>query len=275
MRAHSTLMFAVAVASAGTAQAETDEGGRYFTNKHVIALGAAYQDPDAKLRATSPNLPDVTVELDDLNVDDSDLSWALEYRWRFSPRWMLSVMAYTFDNEGRRGVERDFNFDGVEFKAGAEVQTSLDVDTYIVDVLYRVYRSKRAEIMLGGGLHAFDLEAAISGRAFIGGSERESATGSSDLLAPLPNLRAQATYQFKENWGAYIAAGWLSASYDEYDGSFAYIHARLGYWFNEHWGTTLGYQFVDIDLTQERSRGREIGVDINFKGPTMQLHYRF
>lgn len=41
---------------------------------------------------------------------------------------------------------------------------------------------------------------------------------------------------------------------------------RLGYWFSERWGATLGYQLVDIDLTEEKSGGAEVGVDASFSG---------
>ena len=275
MRAHLLLVFVIVVALAEVAQAETGEVAGRFKAEHVISIGAAYQKPEVELRASVPNLPEVSLDLDDLAIDDNHTSWALEYRWRFASRWMLAAMAYTFDEDGRRGVERDFNFDGVEFKAGAEVETGFSIDTYIVDLLYQVYQSERTEIMLGGGLHAFDLEASISGRAFVGERERESATGTSELLAPLPNLKAQANFQLDDNWGVYVATGWLSASYEDFDGSFAYIHARLGYWFHERWGATLGYQYVDIDLSQEKSNGREIALDASFVGPTVQLFYRF
>ncbi len=275
MRSRATLLAGHFCFASVAVMAEEDISSRFFTAKHVIGIGAAHQEADAAIRASVSDLPEVEVDLDDLGMGDDYTSWSLEYRWRFAPRWMLSAMAYTFDEDGRRSVERDFNFDGVVFKAGASVDTELSIDTYIVDVVYEVYQSEQLEIMLGGGLHAFDLETSITGRAFIGDIERERTTGTSELLAPLPNLRAQALYQISDHWGAYMAAGWLSASYEDFDGDFAYLHARAGYWFNEHWAASLGYQWVDIDLTQEKSRDRETQLDATFRGPTLQLIYRF
>ena len=78
---------------------------------------------------------------------------------------MLVGLAYTFSQDGTRATERDFNFDGFEFQAGASLDTELSVDTYILDVMYSLYQTDRAEIMFGGGIHAIDLEASISGRA--------------------------------------------------------------------------------------------------------------
>ncbi len=255
--------------------AQADEGDKYFFADSVIGVGVADQSADAQLRASVANLPETSVDLDDLGIDDEDWSWALEWRWRFAPKWMLVGLAYRFSQEGNRSVERDFNFDGVEFTAGAKADTELSVDTYILDLMYQVYRSERGEILLGGGIHAIDLDASIKALAFVGNQEREVSAANSELLAPLPNLRAQAFYSFGNGWGAGVAMGWLSANVDDYDGSFVYLHPRLGYAFSERWGVTLGYQFVDLDLTYEKSSRRETEFEVEFTGPTLFLNYRF
>ena len=72
-----------------------------------------------------------------------------------------------------------------------------------------------------------------------------------------------------------MALGWLSANYDDYDGSFAYIHPRLAYTIGNHWAVTAGYQYVDIELTRSRSNGRELEFNSTFQGPTLFVSYRF
>lgn len=235
----------------------------------------AYERVDADLRASVGELPEVKVDLDDLGMKQDDWSWAFEGRWRFKPKWALVGLAYQFDQNGDRSVSRDFNFDGKEFLAGASVDTEIQINTYILDVLYSVYSSEHSEIMLGGGIHAIDLGVSIESRAFIGDLERESAKGTSEILAPLPNLRVQGYHEFNDNWGVGLSAGWLSANYGDYDGGFLYIHPRVYYAFNESWALTAGYQFVQIDLTREQSANRESEFNVDFKGPTVFLNYRF
>jgi len=242
---------------------------------HMIIAGGSYQTADAEFRASVGDLPEVTVDLDDLAIDDKDMSWALEYRWRFSDKWVFSGMAYTFEQTGSRQARRDFNFDGFEFQAGADLDTELEVDTYIVDALYSVYRTERSEILVGGGFHILDLEASIQGRAFVGEFERESARGSSDILAPLPNLRAQGMWAFTERWAAMVSMGWLSANIDDYDGGFAYVYGRMGYRLTEHVGVNIGYQFTDFNIEYKPDSNRESEFDVSFHGPTLSLAYRF
>ncbi len=247
----------------------------YFEFKNSIGMGAAYQSINADLRSSVGALPEVSVDLDDLGMDREDWSWALEGRWRFKPKWMLVGLAYQFEHDGARAISRDFNFEGKEFQAGTFLNTEISINTYIVDLMYQVYDSERAEVLVGGGVHAIDFDVSMSGAAFIGDQERQSARGSSELLAPLPNFRVQGFYAINQNWGAAVALGWLSADYDGYDGSFSYLHPRIAYAFAEHWSITAGYQYVKIDVTHQESNNRESAFDMNFNGPTIFMSYRF
>jgi hypothetical protein len=66
-------------------------------------------------------------------------------------------LAYQFEYDGARAISRDFNFEGKEFKAGTFLNTEISINTYIVDLMYQVYDSERAEVLVGGGVHAFDM----------------------------------------------------------------------------------------------------------------------
>jgi hypothetical protein len=221
------------------------------------------------------SLPEVSLNLDDLGVDDSDTSWLVEYRWRFKPKWGLVVAAYTFENDGSIGVRRDFNFDGIEFEAGVKLDSEIEIDVYIADIMYALHQSDNLEIMVGGGLHVFDLGMAIEGRVFAGDLEATEETARSDLLAPLPNLRFQGFYALTNRWGVGLTGGWLSASYDDYDGDFAYIHLRTTWLFTDRFSASLGYQYTSIDLTYEKSRHREAEFDVDMDGPTLAVSYAF
>ncbi len=47
------------------------------------------------------------------------------YRWRFRERWLLDIFAYQYEDEGRIAASKDFNYNGVEFTAGAVVDCTL------------------------------------------------------------------------------------------------------------------------------------------------------
>ena len=140
--------------------------------------------------------------------------------------------------------------------------------------MYTAYRSDRAEILVGGGLHMFQFDAEITGRAFVEEFDATRTSASDDILAPLPNLRAQGFYAFTPRLAAAATLGWLSANVDDFDGDFLFLHARLFYRFKGGFGVSAGYQFTDIDLEQKKSNGKN-EYSIDFDGPTVQLSYAF
>ena len=263
----------IIIASAGV-QVQAEPLHPLLSAKHTFVLGAYRQKADAEFFADPDRVGKANINLGDLGVEDTDTSYLLEYRYRLNEKWLFSIGTYRFRTDGKIEAKRNFMYDGVEFEAGARLDTKLDVDTYMLEALYSVYKTDRAEILLGGGLHMFDFSAAISGKVAVGDQERSGSRASSDILAPLPNFRAQGLYAFSPKWALVTTLGWLSANYEDYDGSFAYIHARTMYRFSERFGVGIGYQYVDVDLTQDRQRG-EVGFDIQFDGPAVYLGYSF
>ena len=257
-----------------TAQTEAFHPYLDTGEKHTLMLGYTRQQGDVTLSAQRDPLPETSIDLDDLGTDDAYNSWLVEYRYRINDRWGIVAGAFTFEVDGSRTVSRDFNWEGVEFEAGVSLQTDIEVDTYIVDVLYTAHRSERAELLVGGGLHMFDFSAELTGRVFAGDLEASRSNATDDILAPLPNLRAQGFYAFTPKLGAAATLGWLSANYDDYEGSFVFLHARLLYRFDGGFGLSAGYQFTDIDLEQDKSNGKN-EYEIEFDGPTLQLSYSF
>ena len=254
-----------------------DEGSSihpYLDATHIFSFGGALQEADAKIGATLTGRPGQTVDFGEIGLDETYGSGYLEYRYSFSRRWQLVASAQTFRSDGKREASTEIEFGDQTFPVGAQIKSSLTIDTYFVDLLYKVYRSDRAAIWLGGGLHFFDFDAELSARLTVGDESNTSQGDSSELLAPLPNLRAQAFYAFDEKWAVYGVLGWLSADIDEWSGSFTYLHTKAHYRFTERFGVALGYQFTDVNVSRDRTN-LETEFDIQFTGPSAQITYAF
>ena len=241
---------------------------------HTFTVGAFYQDSDASVFAGADGKPGAEIGLDDLGVTEDDTSWLLDYSYRLNEKWMFSVGAYIFDVDGERTISRDVEFGGVEFPIGANIETTFEVDTYIADVMYRVYGSERAEIFIGGGVHVLDISTELDSDTFIGGNTGSRSRSSEDLLAPLPNLRMQGFFAITPKWAVSGTVGWLSLDYEDYEGSFSYLRARTTYRLTDSLDVGLGYQYLDIDFTNDRARG-EAGLEAEFNGPSLRMSYSF
>ncbi len=132
---------------------------------------------------------------------------------------------------------------------------------------------------VGAGLHAFDFEAAITGTVGIEGDGIEDGTfettkAAADVLAPLPNLRAGATFLITQRWEVTADAGWLSLEIDDIDGSYIYLNIGTEYRFTDRFGIGASYQLSKIDVTSTNSDGLD-AIDVEFSGPSIYLTYGF
>ncbi len=261
-----------ALASSG--QAQTESVHPYLDRKHTFLAGMYFQDAKAEVSARVDPFPRQTIGLGALGVSESDDSWYLEYRYRINERWGLAAAGHSFSSRGTRGNIRSFNFAGVEFPVGAELRSELSVDTYFIDAIYNVFRSPQTEISVGLGLHAFDFEMEIKGEARAGPTLFTESEAADDLLAPLPNLRLQLFHAFDSRWSIGASGGWVSANIDEWDGKFLFLHGRAAYRITEHLGLSVGYQFLDVDVTRSQPRKRQ-EYDIEFEGPTVTFTATF
>jgi opacity protein-like surface antigen len=247
-----------------------------LTNTHTFLLGGFQQDVDAAFYADADNqnIPSAKIDLGDLGMDETDFSWLAEYRYRMSDKWLFSVGGYKFDTSGSLEANKTFNYDGVEFEAGVDIESELSTSTFIFDAMYKVYDSDRANVFVGGGVHFTDVETELKGRINIGDVAGSGKRAGDTLLAPLPNLRAHGIYAFSPKWSVSGSVGWLSMNIDDYEGSFSYLSARLSYLLTDHLGLGLGYQYLDMDFSVQRKNG-EAGVDIQFNGPSAYISYSF
>ncbi|WP_439102799.1 outer membrane beta-barrel protein [Congregibacter sp.] len=256
------------------AQEGTDFGSRVFDTKHKLSIGATRQTTDLIIAATNENFEPTPLTLDDLGVSNTDTSYFIDYRYKFAKRWSLFLGAYSFTGSGENVWSRDFNFDGTEFSADTRVRADLDVDTYMVDVLYTVHRSDNVQVLLGAGLHALDFGVGLSGRLEINEVVDEATTAGTTLLAPVPNVRGSASWAVNDRIYFSLVGGWLSANVDEYEGDFTYAHLRGFYRIGEKLGVSLGYQSTDIDIQRIRPTNT-IDINAQLDGPTFTLTYTF
>jgi len=251
----------------------------FLKNKHFVYAGIYHQDGDLLAESRRGLAEPVEFEFDNLGIDDPYTSAMLDYHYRLSERWQLSAAYYRFtDGASGQRLNQDISWEGQEFTAGVALDIDWNLDTYIVDIMYNIKRTDNFELSVGGGLHAIDVEVTVAGEVGVEGAggrqvgAGETARGS--LLAPLPNLRATGFYAFNDKWAVQGTLGWLSLGYEDYDGDFSYLHLRAQYDINDTVGVSLGYQYVDVDVTEDLRLGFR-RFDMAFEGITAAVTFAF
>ncbi len=252
------------------------EDGRHsiFTSQLEVQLGAQYTVANADVAVTRAPLPETVLDLEDLGIDNNATVFWMNARWHFADRWAASFTYNRFDESGSTSVSETFNFDGVEYPVGAALESSLQLDAYIVDVAYSFGKGQNYEWGAGLGLHAFDFAASLQGTLNIGDASAEIGSAAQSLLAPVPNLRVFADYALNKRNALRFNAGWLSADVGDYDGALLYASARYEYSFSSRFGAGIGIQYTDVDLEHEPSSLKREQYAAEFLGAVAYITYR-
>ncbi|MDG2459870.1 MAG: hypothetical protein P8M73_03215 [Luminiphilus sp.] len=247
----------------------------YLSDRHHITVGGFRQHSDASFTANREGFEPTSVGLSSIGLDGRDSTLMIEYHFRKDERWQYSAGLYRYRQTGDLSAETAFNFDGVEVEVGSSLETDLAIDTYMFDAMYTLRRTDHSELSIGGGLHVLDNDVIVNSRRSVNGMETaEWERGRAALIAPLPNFRATYFHALSPRASIKLTAGWLSLTYDNYDGDFRYIHFMGQYRVTEAIGLMLGYQFAGIDIQENKDPGYN-RFDVDFSGLTFGMTYSF
>ena len=239
-----------------------------LTDRWTFDAAVMQQRVSAEVRSTRIGDTETKIDLDDLGVDDSEVTGQFSLSGRFADRWRANFAYTNLAVSGDTLNERDFNFGGIEFPIATRTESDLEIDTFIVSLDYAIRQKENLEWGVGAGLHAIDLsisfEAAVNNVSARGSDE--------DFLAPLPNLRWYMKYAISDKWLLSATAGWLGAKVDDYDGQLLVAGVKAEYRFNDNWSLGVGAQLIDIDLEVDDGDSRQ-DYDIQLPGAGVTLTY--
>jgi hypothetical protein len=238
----------------------------WFDRRVAVSIGVADFDVDATIAKWTEGEEVDYVNLARLGVPEGDTDLWTRLSARLGKRWQISMDYFTIDVAGGREVNFDFEFGDLVVPVGASVDASLDVDFYVLSMSYAFYRSDRLEIGAGVGVHGVDLAYDMFAEARVGSLVSALGEEDDEFLAPLPNAAVYATYALSPRLLGQVQAGWISLSYDEYDGELLALHAQLAYLLTARTSVGLGYTIFNFEVERDRGTRREF-YDLDLQGP--------
>ena len=227
-----------------------------------------------EFRSTKEGRPEVTVDMDDLGLDESAISPIAGFNIIFGKRWKLRFDYFGYHDDATRTAEFSFDFEDVSVPVGARIDSKFALDVYALNLSYNFIHTERARFGVGFGIHAADVDLRISASVTVAGSEVSLGEGREDFLAPVPNLYASGAYAFTERFILRYGAGWMSLSYGDFDGSLYFGNAFLEYWPYKYAGLGLGYRYLAVDVDYDPGNKKE-NYDVKLPGPIFYLTVGF
>jgi len=237
----------------------------------VLRGGLISYDMSGDFKSTKDGQPEIKVDMDDLGLEEDQTTYFLGAAFRIGERWRLRLDYFSYSDDANETVDKNFEFDDLIVPLSGKVDSSLDIDLYIANLSYDLYSSDRAKFGVGIGAHVVDFDLQIEGKASDGTDLGEA---SEDYTFPIPNLFVGGLYAITNNLLFNYGGGWMSMSYDEYDGELIFARGALEYWPFENVGLGAGYSYIAADVDRDTGKKKE-NYDVEMPGPIFYMTVGF
>jgi len=262
----SVCLAAAALLGCTSASASEQSSNSVLGQRYNFYGGAQIYQAEGKFSLTKEGQPKNSVDLDDIGLDDNLTSPVFGALFNFGPKWTLRVDYFGYHDDAKTTADSDFDFGDVVVDAGAKLDSSLDLDVYVINLAYNLYSTERAKFGVGFGVHLADIDLEIASQATVGGVVQAEQEESINETAPLPNLYMAGAYAFTDRFLLRYGGGWMSLSYGDYDGDLVFANAALEYWPFQHAGIGVGYRYVEIEIDYDPGNKKE-EYDVKLPGP--------
>lgn len=261
---------ATAIAQSGT------DGHPWLQSDWLIDIGYVFAGQKTRIAVDAgKSIENPPIDLErDFDLDGNEGTPAFNVRWRFGEKWSLAAQYFGASRKDETTLERDIQWGEETFRVGARVAAGFQYDVTRLLLGRTFHTGPRHEFGAGIGLHWMELEAGISGEAYIDDNSLGVVKRRNDAAAPLPNLGAWYIYMLNPEWAIKARIDGLSASIGDYSGILLNTAFELGWQPWEHVGFSLQYNFfrLDIEVEVEDWRG---DVDARWGGPYLGMSFNW
>ena len=252
--------------------ADGDVRNPYLYERFTLKGGVLHHSATGEFSSKKDGKKKVEVDLDDLGLDEKKYTPSVTARLRLSKKFSLFAGYFGYHESGKERSQFEYDFGDITIPVNVITDSEVNLDVYYVNLGYSVYSSENTEVGLGIGVHTADFSLQIEA-----GTERvgpipptEIGQETEDILAPLPNLYFFGSRAIRDNLLLHVAGGWMSLSYDDYDGDLFFVRALLDYRIKKHFGIGGGYSYYDFNV--EYDPGSKVETyDVKFHGPMVYL----
>lgn len=244
-------------------------------NKSITLFGGIqFYQADGQFGYAKEGSRNVKLDMEDLGLDETEVSPIAGGIINLGRRLTLRFDYFGYHDKGKRTADYTFDFDGNTYPVGARLDSSLDIDLYVVNLSYNFIRTERVKFGVGLGVHAADIKLEVSGKVYAGDLKQDLVSGNEELLAPLPNIYAMGAVSFTDRFLVRVGGGGMSLNYGDWEGTLYFANAFVEYWPFRYAGLGAGYRYLSADVDYKPGHKKET-YDVELPGPVFYVTVGF
>ena len=217
------------------------------------------------LRANGPAGIGSTIDFEDtLGGETNGNLGRADVLFRFNSNHAVGGTWYKLSRDGKRTIQRDFNWEGLTYRAGASVTSNLDIELYRLWYMWSFYRSKKMEVAISPGVYVANIEASLTGTLTVADTAGAMATatagtGIEDLTLPLPSLGLIMNYNITPRLTANVRGDGFYLSVGEYKGFMSEAYLGMDYRVLKNFSVGAAYDFFAVNVERSgNTKGWEV-----------------
>jgi hypothetical protein len=278
----STCLLMFLISGAVSAQGSDNSGVHpLMSSKFNLGIGVYSPRKQFDLQVDG-NTPGDKVDFDEvLDLDDSESTLSVDFRWRYTKNWSLWAQYWAIDSQGSSTLTEDFTFEDTTFLAGSFVGAGIKTSITRIFFGRSFLNSKpRHELGFGAGLHWMELDAFVEGRIDVAPPPPPPAPSTEfrreevDTAFPLPNFGVWYMYSWSPKWLFAARVDWLSVTFGDYSGGLSDTQIGINYQMSKIFGVAFSYDRFNLNV-DAKSSDLSGQIETGQSGPRLTLTATF
>jgi hypothetical protein len=243
-------------------------------------LGGIFATLDTETQVSRPNAPGTGIDLTGLGLTgDTANTFRGEGYWNFAGRSYLDFGYVKLAEDGSKQITKDFVFNGLVYKAGAQVSAETDSRYIYAAYRYGIVKNPNVHLGLSLGISYTTLRAKLSATAGVqrpdGTVVQGGASTEREINAPVPLLGLDFEVRLASTLTLSARASGMAVTIDPYSGSLVEYAGFLNWYFGRNFGVGGGYEYQKLHIEKDESTPDAFRFDQKFDGPRVYLLLSF
>src|SRR4051812_20875008 len=237
-----------------------------------IRVGGIFASFDSNTQVSRAGSPGDNINLNQLGLtSDTKTTFRGEGYWNFLGRMYLDFGYVNFTLDGSRSITRDIHFNGLIYKAGAQVSGETN-SRYIYGAFrYGIIKNPTVQFGLSLGVTYTSASAKLAATAGVqrpdGTVVSGGATVERSVDVPIPLIGAEFEVRIAKGLTLGARARGIGATVDPYSGSWVEYAANVNWYFAQNFGVGAAYEYQKLHLKKDETTPNAFRFDQQYDGP--------